>query len=129
MNLRSFLAISLLGLLTGCVFAPTTSRTISLTGKVPTGDVLENAIEVAKLVNFPPMTKLDKANGIVEFGGFGMSELGITAQVRVRPDNQAEITVKRGSAYIPLGADKQADAFRNQLESRLKEVEQRAGGK
>ena len=73
-------------------------------------------------MDFPPVTKLDKTNGIVEFGAFGIPVTGITAQVRVRADNQLDVTVKRGSVYISLPVEETADKFKSALEARLKEL-------
>jgi hypothetical protein len=79
-------------------------RTIPLDGKLTTDAVLEAAIEVAPEVNLPVMTKMDKANGLVEFGSFEQPNLGLSAQVRVTPDNQLEIVVKRGSCFFQEAA-------------------------
>jgi hypothetical protein len=43
--------------------------------------------------------------------------------VRVRSDGTAEITVKRGSAYIRKGVDQQADAFKKKFEEKLQNQE------
>jgi hypothetical protein len=113
-------------LATGCVYFPTTTRMVAIAPQTKSDVVLEAAVDAAQDVDFPPMTKMDKANGIVEFGSFEMPELGITAQVRVRSDGSAEITVKRGSTYIRQGVDKQADAFKAKFEEKLHEAEQKA---
>ena len=119
-------AIALLIIATGCAFYPTASRTVAISGGIKDDAVLEAAVETAQSIGFPTMTKMDKADGIVEFGSFEGPQLGISAQVRVLPDNKAEITVKRGSVYIPFGTDKEADEFRAKLDERLQEMEQKA---
>lgn len=111
-------ALAAAGVLGGCSFFPTAHRTVA----VPTsekGDVLEIAIEAAQSVDLPPPTKIDKANGVVEFGSFDMPVLGYTAQVRVKANGQLDITVKRGSIYVPLDVDPKAQEFASALESRL----------
>jgi hypothetical protein len=107
------------------VYFPTANRTVGVPSQIKSDLVLEAAVDAAEDVNFPPMTKMDKANGIVEFGSFEMPEMGITAQVRVRSDGQVEITVKRGSAYVRKGVDKQADAFKAKFEEKLHAAEQK----
>ena len=126
--LRFTLAISVAVLITGCqTYVPSNSvRTVPLDGKLTTDAVLEAAIEVAPEINLPVMTKMDKADGLVEFGGFEQPELGLSAQVRVRPDNQVEIIVKRGSTFFPLSADANADTFKTRLAERLSELEKSA---
>jgi hypothetical protein len=109
-------------LLVGCVHFPTKSADITYSPTTKQGDVIELAIEVARSMDFPPATKIDKANGIVEFGAFGHPMLGITAQVRVKSEGELEVNVTRGSEYVPLGVDKTADEFRSKLEERLHEV-------
>ena len=123
------LLLTMLGvglLVTGCAptFDRTATRTVAITGATKSDEILEAAIETAQNIGFPAMSKLDKANGIVEFGGFSGSVMGITAQVRVLPNNQAEVTVKRFTAYIPLGVDEQADLFRTKFEEQLKLIQQ-----
>ncbi|HEX3799308.1 MAG TPA: hypothetical protein VH413_11450 [Verrucomicrobiae bacterium] len=111
---------ALILLLVGCVHFPTKSADIAYSPAIKQGDVIEMAIEVARSLDFPPATKIDKANGIVEFGAFGQPMLGITAQVRVKSEGQLEVNVTRGSEYVPLGVDKKADEFRDKLEERLR---------
>jgi hypothetical protein len=107
---------------TGCAFSPTKNNLVPLSPTASTEAVLEAAADAARSSGLPPVTKMDKANGVVEFGGFGMPELGTSAQVRVRSDHQAEVTVKRHSAYVPLGTGKKADQFQAAFESRLREL-------
>ena len=106
----------------GCAHWPTATRSISIDKEAAKKDIIELAIDVAKSMGFPPVTKLDKPSGIVEFGKFGSSVTGITAQVRIRPDNQVDITVIRGSVYIPLPVEETADKFRNLLVERLQQA-------
>ena len=79
-------------------------------------------IDVAKEMKLPTVSKLDKANGIVEFGGFEGPMLGTTAQVRIRSDKNLDVTIKRGSAYVPLSVDKTAAEFKRRLEERLQQI-------
>ena len=109
---------------TSCVFvgcAPVTvaMRDVSTQAGIKQGDIIEFAITAAREVGFPPATKIDKENGIVEFGGYGTTVMGITAQVRVKSPTEVEVTVKRQSVYIPLGIDKQADEFTAKLKEQL----------
>lgn len=102
----------------GCAFFPVAHRTVAVP-EAAKGDVLELVIDAARSVDLPPPTKVDKANGVVEFGSFGSSALGYTAQVRVRSDGQLDVTVKRGSVYVPLEVDAKAQEFVSALEARL----------
>jgi hypothetical protein len=113
------------GVLTGCqTYKPTNSvRTIPLDGKLANDAVLEAAIEAAQESNLPSLTKMDKADGIVEFGGFDAPEMGVSAQVRIRPDKQLEIIVKRGSVIFARNANGDADIFRARLLSRILDLE------
>ncbi len=81
---------------------------------------LEAAIDAAKAVGLRPVSKLDKANGIVEFGNFSMVEIGTTGQVRIRSDRQAEVTLKRTSPYVPLPVEEITQKFIQEFETRLK---------
>ena len=106
-----------------CAHFPTVSRTISIDGQVQNrAEILELAVDVAKSMNFPEVTKFDQANGVVEFGAFGMPVTGLTAQVRVRSDNKnVDITVKRGSVYVPLPVEETANEFTKKLQERLQQ--------
>ena len=117
------MALALIVGITGCAPMSVVMRTVPVPTSIKQGDIIEIAITAAREVNFPPATKIDKENGIVEFGDYQGPELGITAQVRVKSQNEIEVTVRRGSVYIPLGADKQADAFTAKLKERLSEAE------
>jgi hypothetical protein len=98
---------------------PTANHTVTVPPSAKGRDVLELAIDAAKAVDLPSATKIDKANGLVAFGAFGMPVLGYTAQVRQRSDGQLDVTVKRGSVYVPLGVDEKAKEFVTALETRL----------
>jgi hypothetical protein len=110
-------------LVAGCVYHPTFNQTIPVPASAHSRDVLEVAIDAAKAVGLPPATKVDKANGVVEFGAFGRPVTGYTAQVRVRSDGQLDVTVRHGSVYVPSGVKGKAQDFVDELQSRL-----RAGG-
>ena len=109
--------------MTGCAPMSVATRTVPVPASVGQADVIEIAITAARQVNFPPATKIDKQGGIVEFGSYAMPEIGITAQVRVKSPSEVEVTVRRGSLYIPLGADKQADEFVARLKEGLSGAE------
>ena len=114
------LIVSMVGaLFAACAHFPTSNYTVAVPAAAKNRDVLELVIDAAKSVNLPPVTKVDKANGVVEFGGFGRSVTGYTAQVRQRSDGQLDVTVKRGSAYIPLPVDEKAKEFVSAIQSRL----------
>ena len=112
----------------GCAtYSPSHSvRTIPFSPKVKSDVVLEAAIEAAQASKLPAMSNMDKANGVVEFGAFGTPEMGLTAQARVRSDNQVEITVKRGSMFVPIKAESPADTFKTNLLERLEILERKA---
>lgn len=73
----------------------------------------------------PAMSKMDKANGLVEFGAFGMPQMGLTGQARITGDHQVEVMVKRGSVFVPLKAESEADLFTTNLAVRLAELEKK----
>ena len=103
---------------------PTNSvRTVATSSTLSKDQVLNAVIDAARDANLPAMTKMDKANGIVEFGSFELPEMGITAQVRLVSDTSLEITVRRGSTFIPLKAEAQTDAFRDRITERLAAIQ------
>jgi hypothetical protein len=106
----------------GCAPVTVAMRDVATQASIKQGDIIEFAITAAREVGFPPATKIDKENGLVEFGGYGTTVMGITAQVRVKSSTEVEVTVKRLSVYIPLGVDKQADAFTARLKEHLGEA-------
>lgn len=107
-------------LVVGCAHFPQETRFVQIDNSFSKTELLEIAIDIAREMNFPPMTKLDKSSGIVEFGDFGAPVTGITAQVRIAPKNRIDITVVRGSVYVPLPVKDIADEFKIAFESKLK---------
>ncbi len=105
-------AIFLLMFTLACAHSPTVAENESdgvLAKKI---EILQIAVEVAKSMNFPKVTRFDKENGIVEFGRFGQAVEGITAQVRVSSDNsKVNVSVKRGSTYVPASAEVTGQEF------------------
>ncbi len=106
----------------GCVSFPTANRTVAVPASAKSTDLLELAIDAARDVGLPPATKIDKADGIVEFGGFETPELGYAAQVRIRSDGQLDVTVKRGSAYISRPVDSKTEEFVHAIQTRLEKI-------
>jgi hypothetical protein len=123
-SLRALFAVVLLTL-TGCqTYVPSNSvRTVATSGGLSRDQVVNAVIEAARAASLPAMTKMDKANGIIEFGSFELPEMGLTAQVRLVSDTSLEITVRRGSAFIARNAEAQADAFRDRIAERLSELQ------
>src|SRR5437762_7671743 len=60
-------------------------------------DVVDAAIDAARELKFPSASKIDKQNVLVEFGHFGHTTTGITAQMRKKGDGTLEVTVVNGS--------------------------------
>jgi hypothetical protein len=114
--------------LTGCQsYAPSNAvRTVAMSGSLDKDKVYNAVIEAARDTGLPPMTKMDKANGIIEFGSFELPEMGLTAQVRIVSDTSMELTVRRGSAFIPIKAESQGDTFRDQITKHLASLEKPA---
>ncbi len=108
--------------LVGCAHMPSVNNTVVVPANAQNADLLEIAIEAAKDAKLPPVSKLDKPNGVVEFGGFTMPEMGASAQVGIRSEKNLDVTVKRGSVYVPLPVDKIAAEFRQKIEARLQQV-------
>lgn len=117
----SVVVIFVMMLFIGCASFPTATNTILMEGQfsVHKVGIMEQAIEAARSMDFPPMTKFDKDNGIVEFGKFGGHALGLTAQVRIRSDNNVDVTVKRGSIYGSLPVKETTDEFTRRLKEQL----------
>lgn len=124
MKLIKVTAVLLIAILLGCAHFPTVTKSIPVDIQFQNrAEILELAVDVAKSMNFPEVTKFDPANGIVEFGAFGMPVTGITAQVRVRSDNKnVDVTVKRGSVYVPLPVEETANQFASKLQERLRQT-------
>ncbi len=102
-----------------CTHFPVANNTVAVPAAAKGRDVFDIAIDAARSVDLPPATKIDKANGVVEFGSFGMPVLAYSAQVRKRSDGQLDVTVKRGSAYISRDVDEKAKEFVAALQARL----------
>ena len=121
-TITSLFAVSVVVSAAACAHFPSYSQTIPVPAPAQNRDVLEIAIDVAKSVGLPPATKVDRANKVVEFGAFGRSVTGYTAQVRVRSDGQLDVTVTRGSVYISQGVEGKAKEFVSALQTRLNQV-------
>jgi SH3 domain-containing protein len=106
-------------LLAGCATVPTANQTVAVPPPARSLDLMDVAIDAAKAVGLPPATKVDKANGVVEFGTFDTGATGYTAQVRRRQDDQLDVTVKRGSAEGPGTVEDKAKEFVAALNARL----------
>jgi hypothetical protein len=86
--------------LAGCAHLTTSpltaSRTIPVEGQLQEVEILLLAVDVARSMNFPEVTRFDKERGIVHFGSFGTGMMGLTAETRVGADNKkVELTVQR----------------------------------
>jgi hypothetical protein len=117
--LPTFLTLTVLLAVTGCAPMTVANRTLPFPQTIKQGDIIEDAIDVAGEIGLPAATKIDKQNGLVVFGGFGTPEMGFTAQVRIKSENEIEVSVQRGSAYIPLKADDKVDLFVSKLKERI----------
>jgi hypothetical protein len=117
---KRFWPVAAVLMLTACggVF-PVVTKSI-LPPTKPDAEMVEAAIDVARDMAFPPATKIDKQNGLVEFGSFTTSHTGITAQVRRRTDGSVEVTVRNGAVYFAKSPDETAAKFTRELESRIK---------
>ena len=106
--------VAFVAVVTGCgSIAGTATKSIVLTfpAKVSNGDIIEHAIDVGRELNFPAANGIDKSVGVVSFGDFGKSMIGITAQARVKGEGQLEVTI---SKLEPLSAsvDKEVEQFK-----------------
>ncbi len=115
------IASTVVTLVAGCAHVPTANQTVAVPAPARNLDLLEVAIDAARAVGLPAVTKLDKANGVVEFGSFDTAATGYTAQVRRRPDGQLDVTVKRGSADVPGSVEEKAKEFVAALDARLRQ--------
>ena len=116
------LGASLIGsctFLIGCVFTPTANQSLTAPPAAKAGDIIDAAVDAASTAGLPGPTTVDKANGLVQFGNYTMSEIGYSAQVRIRSDGSLDVTVKRCSVYVPLPVDEKAKAFFDALAARL----------
>jgi uncharacterized protein YgiM (DUF1202 family) len=114
------IACAVVSLVAGCA-APTATQTVAVPAPARSLDVLEVAVDAARAVGLPAVTKLDKTNGVVEFGSFEAPASGYAAQVRRRPDGQLDVTVKRGSADGAGSAEDKAKELVTALEARLRQ--------
>lgn len=105
----------------GCASVPTARQTVAVPPPARSLDLLEVATDAAKAVGLPSVTKLDKANGVVEFASLEAPATGYTAQVRQRPDGQLDVTVKRGSPDVPGGVEAKARELVAALDARLRQ--------
>lgn len=114
------IACTAVAFLAGCAHVPTAHQTAAV--RVPAGDfdLLQVAIDAARAVGLPGVTKFDLAQGLVEFGSSGTAATGYTAQVRRRPDGQLDVTVKRGAADGPGSVEDKAKEFTAALDARVR---------
>src|SRR5687768_1579493 len=98
LRIRILITFAGIVLAAACAHAPTATQTVDVPAPARSLDLLDIAVDAARAVGLPAVTKLDKANGVVEFGSFDTAATGYAAQVRRRPDGQLDVTVKRGSA-------------------------------
>lgn len=115
-------ACTAVAFLAGCAHIPTANQTVAVPVPAADFDLLHVAIDAARAVGLPAVTKFDKAQGVVEFGSSDMVPNGYTAQVRRRPDGQLEVTVKRGSADVPGSVEDKAKEFTAALDARIRRV-------
>lgn len=119
-SIQIFIVIpsTIVTLVAGCAHVPTANQTVAVPAPARNLDLLEVAVDAARAVGLPAVTKFDKANGLVEFGSFDTAATGYTAQVRQRPDGQLDVTVKRGSADVPGSVEDKAKEFTAALDAR-----------
>ena len=122
------LAPLILVIVAGCV-PPSRTRMIDVSypAAISHADVVEAAITVGRELSFPAATKIDKTEGIVEFGPFGTPFVGVTAQARVKSDGDLEVTVNTWSRFVAESADDPAQAFKAKLEAKLAETAKKDG--
>ena len=65
-HLSIVIASTVVTLVAGCAHVPTANQTVAVPAPARNLDLLEVAIDAAKAVGLPSVTKLDKANGVVE---------------------------------------------------------------
>ena len=115
------IACAVVTLVAGCA-VPTATQTVAVPAPARSLDVLDVAVDAARAVGLPAVTKLDKTNGVVEFGSFEAPGSGYAAQVRQRPDGQLDVTVKRGSADGAGSVEDKAKEFVVALDTRLRQA-------
>jgi len=116
------MASAVVSLVAGCAHVPTAKQTVAVPAPARDLDVLQVAIEAARAVRLPAVTKVDKVDGVVEFGSFDTPVSDYAAQVRQRPDGQLLVTVKGGSTDTPLTVEHKAKELVMALETRLRQV-------
>jgi hypothetical protein len=107
----------------------TASRTIPVEEQLQKVEILLLAVDVARSMNFPEVTRFDKENGIVDFGSFGTQILGLTAQVRAGSGKKnVEVAVQRvkggstRSIDIPLPVEEIVNEYANKFNERLQQT-------
>lgn len=118
-QIRLSVAVLGLALAGGCFNSPANNQTLKAPAGMGTSQILDASIDAANEAGLPTATKVDKENGVVQFGAFGTPIMGYTAQVRVRPDGSIEVTVQRGSTIVTLSPDEGAQRFAEALRRRL----------
>jgi hypothetical protein len=121
-GIRILIAFTGIALAAGCAHAPVATQTVDVPAAAARVDVLDVAVDAARAVGLPAVTKLDKAGGVVQFGSFETGATGYTAQARRRPDGQLEVTVKRGSADGAASVEEKATAFVAAVDARLRQA-------
>jgi hypothetical protein len=116
------MASTVVTLVAGCAHAPTAKQTVAVPAPARDLDVLQVAVEAARTVGLPAVSKLDKIDGVVEFGSFQTPASDYAAQVRQRPDGQLLVTVKGGSTDTPLTVEHKAKELVTALETRLRQA-------
>jgi uncharacterized protein YgiM (DUF1202 family) len=115
---RIAIACAVVCLVAGCA-VPTATRTVAVPAPARSLDVLEVAVDAARAVGLPAVSKLDRTNGVVEFGAFETPSSEYAAQVRRRPDGGLDVTVKRGPGEGAGSVDDKARELVAALETRL----------
>jgi hypothetical protein len=120
--IRILITFTGIALAAACAHTPTATQTVDVPAPARSLDVLDVAVEAARAVGLPPVTKLDKAGGVAEFGSFDSGATGYTAQVRRRPDGQLDVTVKRGSGEGAGTVEAKAKEFVAAVDARLRQA-------
>jgi uncharacterized protein YgiM (DUF1202 family) len=107
-------------LVAGCAHVATVSQTVAVPAPAGDVDVFDAAIDAARAIGLPAVTKLDKTGGVVEFGSFETSATGYTAQVRRRADGGLAVTVTRESAGVPGSVEGKVKELVAALTARLR---------
>jgi hypothetical protein len=106
-------------ILAGCASFPSVTQTVATQPRAGV-DVVDAAIDAARELRFPPPSKIDKQNVLVEFGHFGHTTTGITAQMRKKGDGTLEVTVVNGSVYGSHSPDDVTKQFVRLIEEKIK---------